>query len=77
MKKDQNTPKQLVHLGTVVQSTFGLVDENGNVIPQEALTVKLPLFNADYFNKAHDNIRDARDKLAQSQDSLQDPDKKQ
>lgn len=52
---------QLVHLGTVVQSVFGVVDEKGNVITQEPLQAQMILFSKAEFESAFKVIEEQRD----------------
>jgi hypothetical protein len=52
---------QLVHLGTTIQTTFGLVDDDGNVIPQPPIPAQLVAFSAAEFTAAFEGIREQRD----------------
>ena len=55
---------RVVHLGTVVQVTFGVLDDDGNVIPQEPMQVRVAKFERDEFAAAFDAVAKARDDAA-------------
>jgi hypothetical protein len=53
---------KLVHVQTTVQTVFGLLDDDGNVIPQQPVTVQVQRFAPEAFTDAHTTIAEARDK---------------
>lgn len=54
----------IVHLGTVIQSTFGTLDEDGNVIQGEPIAVNVPVFSDEKFLDARQMIAGERDDRA-------------
>lgn len=57
---------QIVHLRTVIQVQFGVLDENGNAHPQEPIVAEGSIFSAEAFVEAFEKIRDKRDELSES-----------
>ena len=56
----------IVHIQTTIQTVFGVLDEDGNAIPQEPVTVRVDRFSADAFTEAQQVIAQARDKAAEA-----------
>lgn len=54
----------VVHIQTVIQTTFGVLDEDGNVIPQQPVQVQVTLFKPEAFSDAYAAIEQARDQAA-------------
>jgi len=52
---------RLVHLGTVIQTQFGALDDDDNVVPQEPVTANVQVFTAEAFAEAFARIKGARD----------------
>lgn len=57
---------RIVHLETVVQTTFGVLDENDNSIPQQPIQVQINRFDAESFEEAHGIIAKARDEALEA-----------
>jgi hypothetical protein len=55
---------RVVHVQTVITTTFGLLDEEGNVIPQQPIQVQVSRFAADAFEEAHRLIEKAREEAS-------------
>jgi hypothetical protein len=53
---------RVVHVQTTIQTVFGVLDDDGNVIPQEPVTVQVSRFASDSFVEAYTAIAGARDK---------------
>lgn len=53
---------RIVHAQTTIQTIFGLLDEDGNLIPQQPITINLNIFDPQAFVEAHTMIVQARDK---------------
>lgn len=66
---------KLVHLQTIIQTQFGLLDDDGNAIPQEPITATVQRFGLDDFREAHDVIAAARDKALASSETPAPPPK--
>ena len=52
---------RLIHMQTTITTVFGVVDEDGNAIPQQPVTATVSLFKADAFVEAYKAIAHARD----------------
>lgn len=57
-------PPQVVHLGTVIQTQFGVLDEAGDVVAQEPVSVKLQVFSEAGFAEAFARLQEAREAAA-------------
>lgn len=55
----------IVHIQTVVQATFGVLDDDGNVNPQQPVTVTLAKFSRDALEEAFQSIAVARENANQ------------
>lgn len=55
---------RLVHMQTTVQTVFGVLDDEGNALPQNPVTVPLHKFSAESFAEAYQRIAAERDKAA-------------
>lgn len=51
----------LVHVQTTITTTFGVLDDDSNVIPQQPIQATVTRFAPDAFADAHQAIQDARD----------------
>jgi hypothetical protein len=63
---------RVVHVQTTVQTVFGVLDDQGNVIPQQPVTVTVGLFNPEAFAEAYEAIAQARDEAAENMTSAQE-----
>jgi hypothetical protein len=63
---------KIVHVQTTVQTVFGVLDDEGNVIPQPPVTVSVSRFSAEAFAEAHNAIAQARDEAAANMTSAGD-----
>ena len=52
---------KVVHVQTTIQTVFGVLDEDCNVLPQEPVVVHVSLFKAEAFAEAYAVIAQARD----------------
>lgn len=52
---------QLVHVQTTVQTVFGLLDDEGNVIAQQPIVASVAQFKPEGFAEAHAVIAGQRD----------------
>lgn len=52
---------KLIHMQTTIQTVFGVVDDDGNAIPQQPITAQVSRFNADAFAEGYEAIAEARD----------------
>jgi hypothetical protein len=59
---------RIVHVQTTVQTVFGVLDDDGNVIPQQPVTVNVGLFKPEAFTEAYAAIAQARDEAAANMD---------
>lgn len=55
---------RIVHLGTVIQTQFGVLDAAGDVLPQEPINVKLQVFSHEGFAEAFARLAEAREAAA-------------
>lgn len=53
---------KLVHVQTTIQTIFGTLDDDGNVIPQQPVTVGVRKFSEDAFAEAQRAIAAERDR---------------
>lgn len=51
---------KIVHLGTQIQTTFGLMDEEGNVADQQTVQATVPRFEEQAFVDAFEKLAEAR-----------------
>jgi hypothetical protein len=51
----------LVHMQTTIQTVFGVVDDDGNAIPQQPVTATVGKFSSEAFAEAYTAIAQARD----------------
>lgn len=54
---------KIVHLETTIQTIFGLVDEDGDVIKKQPVTLSLSKLNKDSFEKSLESLQDAKNQL--------------
>ena len=67
---------KIVHVQTTIQTIFGLLDDDGNVIPQQPVVVNVGRFDESAFSEAHAAIAQARDRAAsnyEAQESSEAP----
>lgn len=55
---------RVVHVQTTIQTVFGVLDEDGNVIPQPPVTVPVYRFTPEAFTEAQKAIEAQRDRAA-------------
>ncbi len=59
---------QIIHLGTIVQSVFAFVDDEGNVVRQEPVKIALPKIDKQNFIRAADELLKEWQKLRDNND---------
>lgn len=52
---------RIVHVQTLVQTTFGVIDDDDNVVPQEPVQLQITRFAPEAFAEAFATIAKARD----------------
>jgi ribosomal protein L4 len=52
---------KLIHMQTTISTVFGVLDDDGNAIPQQPITVQVQRFDANAFKDAHGVVARARD----------------
>lgn len=52
---------KVVHVQTVIQTVFGIIDDHGNVIPQQPVVLQLVKFSPESFAEAFTAIARVRD----------------
>jgi len=52
---------KLIHVQTTIQTVFGTLDDDGNVIPREPVTVGVRRFSEEAFTEAQRAIAAERD----------------
>jgi hypothetical protein len=62
---------RIVHVQTIVQTVFGVLDDDGNVIPQQPIVAQSSKFSAYAFTEAYAAIAAERDKAAAAYDAEQ------
>lgn len=60
VKKPAN-PLRVVHVQTIVTTTFGLLDDDNNVIPQQPIQAQVGTFCAESFATVFEKLIEARD----------------
>ena len=55
---------QIVHIQTTVQTVFGVLDGDGNAVPQQPVTVQVHRFSPETFAEAQQAIAAKRDEIA-------------
>jgi hypothetical protein len=55
---------RIVHIQTTIQAVFGVLDDDGNAIPQQPVTVQVTRFSPEAFGEAYGTIAAQRDKAA-------------
>lgn len=53
---------RIVHMQTTIQTIFGVLDDDGNAIPQQPVTVPVYQFCGEAFGEAYQKIAAERDK---------------
>jgi len=61
---------KVVHIQTTVQTTFGVLDDEGNAIPQQPVTVQVHKFSAEAFAEAQKAIAAERDKTVENTEGM-------
>jgi hypothetical protein len=56
-------PRKVVHIQTVVQTVFGIVDDEGNVIQKVPLSAELPAFKPELLNELAAQMAEVKAKL--------------
>lgn len=64
---------RVVHVQTTVQSVFGVLDDDGNVIPQEPVVGQLAKFSAEGFAEAFAAIQTRRDEIVAASNGQPEP----
>lgn len=59
---------KIVHLTTEIRSMFGVLDDDGNVTPQEPIVASVPKFSLEAFSEAHRLISEKRDEATAESD---------
>lgn len=54
---------RIVHVQTTIHTVFGVLDDDGNVAPQQPITAQVSKFSADSFTDAHAAIAAKRDEI--------------
>lgn len=54
----------VVHLGTQIEATIGVMDDSGNVIQRHPLQLRIDVLDQDAFTKAGQVILNAKAKIA-------------
>ena len=62
---------RIVHVQTIIQTVFGVLDDDGNVIPQQPIVAQSSKFSAEAFTEAHAAIAGERDKAAAAYEAEQ------
>jgi hypothetical protein len=57
---------RLVHIQTTIQAVFGVLDGDGNAVPQQPITVQVHKFSEAAFAEAQQVIAAKRDEVAAS-----------
>ena len=52
---------KLIHMQTTIQTVFGVLDDDGNAIPQQPVQATTSVFSAEAFTEVHRQIAEARD----------------
>lgn len=64
------TPREVapvvVHLGSTYTVHFGVLDANGDVIPQQPAEFQMQKFDAGLLMQAHDNAAEYREKIREA-----------
>ena len=55
---------KIVHIQTTISTVFGLLDGDGNAVPQQPVTVRVDRFSEAVFADAQRVIAAERDKIA-------------
>jgi hypothetical protein len=55
---------RIVHIQTTIQTVFGVLDDEGNVTPQQPVVVQVGRFAPEAFAEAFATVADARDRAA-------------
>ena len=58
----------IVHIQTTIQTVFGVLDEDGNAVPQQPVTVQVHKFSPEAFGDAHAAVAAERDRIAANGD---------
>lgn len=58
---------RVVHVQTTIQTVFGVLDDDGNVMPQQPIVAQVRRFDADSFTEAHAVIAKERDAAHEAQ----------
>lgn len=58
------SPRRVVHIQTVVQSVFGLVDEEGNVLEKKTAQAEIPVLKPEAFASVVDELLAVKQKLS-------------
>jgi hypothetical protein len=61
--------RRIVHVQTIVQTVFGVLDDDGNVIPQQPIVAQSSRFSEEAFRDAYAAIAGERDKAATAYDA--------
>lgn len=61
---------RIVHVATNITTHFGVLDDDGNVIPQEPINAQVQIFTREKFAEAFDLIEKQRDEAAGRMDGV-------
>jgi hypothetical protein len=64
---------RVVHLQTTVQTVFGVLDGDGNAVPQQPVVASVPTFSNESFIEAFEAIAAKRDEATAALEGNPDP----
>lgn len=64
MENDKKQELTVVHVQTIVQTTFGFMDADGNIIEQKQIQIQIPVLKPEVFTEAGNKLIEAKGQLS-------------